>query len=557
MRRTSILLGLLLAASAGAQSTDGDWTGDEAVLKSMGLPTKGAALLKILRDRTPKPDTVSEFNKHVPHLSASTFAERNKANADLIKMGPVIRPLLERLLLDSKLELETKRRLQAILEQFPAEKDINAVSAAAHLLNRDKPDGRLTVLLDYVPHATNENVRQEVQRAIDDAALGNGEPAALITAGLKDEDPARRAAAGEALVRAVGPKKAMKAIEPLLKDAHPLVRYQLGLALVEKHALAGVPLLIQTITDGPSERVEFALELLYRVAGEKAPTEYYQGKKNAAAVAAKWQDWFDKNETSIDLSKLTERQNFGYTVITMVPLKVNAKSKIYEIGPRPQAAVRWEFEGPRSPFDVQILGPNRLLLAEYSDRAVTERDFKGNVIKQFPANLPIGCQRLPNGNTFIVTRQLVQIVDPEGTEVFAWKPQPNPLIMYAQWQRNGQIVVLSTGGLCQLLDSQGKELKRFTVPGTAAVVGSNIEVLPNGRVLIPLYTQQAIAEYDWTGKNLWQVPAPRPLSVSRLPNGNTLVTTVLQPYRIVEIDREGREVWTLQTDGRPYRARGR
>jgi hypothetical protein len=28
-------------------------------------------------------------------------------------------------------------------------------------------------------------------------------------------------------------------------------------------------------------------------------------------------------------------------------------------------------------------------------------------------------------------------------------------------------------------------------------------------------------------------------------------------YRVVEIDRDGKEVWSYQTDGRPFRARRR
>src|SRR5207253_9139392 len=110
-------------------------------------------------------------------LGSVNYPERIKANADLLKMGAVTRPLLERLLADTTPELETKRRLQAILAQFPADKENLAVTAAAHLLERDKPAGRLKVLLDFVPHATNESVRQEVQRAIDGAALEDKKPA--------------------------------------------------------------------------------------------------------------------------------------------------------------------------------------------------------------------------------------------------------------------------------------------------------------------------------------------------------------------------------------------
>src|SRR5205814_691956 len=154
-----------------------------------------------------------------------------------------------------------------------------------------------------------------------------------------------------------------------------------------------------------------------------------------------------------------ERLDFGYTVISVTQVRVNTKSKIFELSARPQNQVRWEVEGPRSAFDVQVLGPNRLLDAEYSDNRVTERDFKGHILKQFNATLPMGCQRLPNGNTFIVTRQRLQIVDADGKEAFVWMPQvANGIIMSAHCLRNGDIALMVSGGVCQLLDRGGKEL---------------------------------------------------------------------------------------------------
>lgn len=534
-----------------------DWSYEESVLRGMNLPTKGSDLLRILRDRTPKEDTVAQFKKHASRLDAANFAERMKANADLLKMGSVIRPLLEQLIAEGRLELETKRRVEQILETFPPEKDIAAVSAASRLIDRDKPAERLPVLLDFIPHATNEAVRQDVQRAIDGSALEGKKPAALILEALKDSTPARRAAAGEALVRTLGPAEAKVHIEPLLADAHPLVRYQVGKALVEKHDKAGLPMLIASINTDVPERVEYVMDLLQRAAGESAPNDYYQGKQNADKVAGVWKKWHEDNQAKLDLSKLLNQTTLGYTVITMMALKVNAKSKIVEIGPRPQNAVRWEFESPRYPVDVEILGPNRLLIAEYQDRRVTERDFKGNILKEFPApTFPIACQRLPNGQTFIATRQQLQILDSEGKQVFSWQPQPNPFITAAYRQKNGHIAVITSGGVCQLIDAQGKELKKFNIGAAVSIIGTNIEVLPNGRVLVPLYTQNQIAEFDWNGQKVWQAQANRPLSVTRLANGNTLVTHSLD-YRVVELDRNGKEVWSYRAEGRPFRARRR
>ena len=469
-------------------------------------------------------------------------------------MGPVVRPLLENLLLDIKADAETVARLRQVLGKFPAEADFAAASAAARLIARDQPPGSLPVLLDFISYATSEPVRQEVQRAINKVALAEKKPSPLLIAALKDTVPARRAAAGEAMLR-VGGGSAKEAIAPLLTDAHPLVRCQIGMALVETHDQSGVPLLIKALIDSPPERAQHVLELLDRVTAEDAPTEYYRGKQSAGVCCAAWTGWYEKHQAKLDLAKQLTKSELGFTIITTSALKPNTKNKVLEIGPGPANEPRWEFDGPRYPLDVHIIGANRLLMAEYFDRRVTERDFKGNILKQFHANLPVACQRLPNGDTFIVTRQLLSIVDPDGKEVFTWSPQL-PSITAAKRLRNGQIAVVTTGGRCQLLDIKGRELKSFQMGGAVYTLGGNIDVLPNGRILTPLNNLNRVVEFDWAGNKHWEAIVSRPVSATRLSNGHTLVTCSLD-YRVIELDAQGKEVWSYHTEGRPFRARRR
>ena len=555
------MLGLLVAISAQAQSGgDSDWAADEAVLREQKLPTKGADLLQILRDRTPSLQTAEQFHKNVALLKAAPYGQRVKATDELLKMGPLIRPLLENMLLESKIDPETDSRLRLVLERFPAEKDIVAVTSTARLLQRDKPADSLPVLLDFVPHAANESVRQEVQRAINATGFSDKEPAPLLIESLKDSNPARRAAAAEVLLRVAG-AAAKDKVELLKKDDHPQVRYQIGLALVEKNDKAGLPLLIQAVAELPPDAVDAALDLLYRAAGEDAPSVAYDGKKNAAACSAAWTKWHDKHHETLDLAKQLAKSDLGFTVITSTMLgvkagKVNNSSQVFELGAGPERARRWEFDGPRYPVDVQIVGPDRLLVAEYIDNRVTERDFKGKILKTFPAQLATGCQRLANGQTLIVSRQILKIVDREGKETFSWAPQPFN-IAAGYGLRNGQVAVATSDGRCRLLDPQGRELKSIQV-GPIYIMGGSIEVLSNGHILAPLYSQNSVAEFDWTGNKLWQAQVVRPTSATRLANGNTLVTCgMTMPGRVLEIDKNGKEVWSLAVEGRYVCARRR
>ena len=84
-------------------------------------------------------------------------------------------------------------------------------------------------------------------------------------------------------------------------------------------------------------------------------------------------------------------------------------------------------------------------------------------------------------------------------------------------------------------------------------LGANIDVLPNGRVLVPQYRNHKVTEYDLNGKVVWEARVQAPTSAVRLANGHTLAATLLG-QRVLELNRNGQEVWQHQTDGRPWRA---
>jgi hypothetical protein len=105
------------------------------------------------------------------------------------------------------------------------------------------------------------------------------------------------------------------------------------------------------------------------------------------------------------------------------------------------------------------------------------------------------------------------------------------------------------------LDASGKELKSFPV-GPSSLGG--LEVLPNGRILIALYSNNMVVEYDQEGRRIWEAKVTQPSSATRLPNGNTLVACSLGNQQVVELDRSGNVVWQHQAPNqRPWKARRR
>ena len=62
-----------------------------------------------------------------------------------------------------------------------------------------------------------------------------------------------------------------------------------------------------------------------------------------------------------------------------------------------------------------------------------------------------------------------------------------------------------------------------------------------------------MVELNQQGNVVWQVGMEQPIAAVRLHNGNTLITSMTE-HRAVEVDRDGKEVWTYRQDTRVTRA---
>jgi hypothetical protein len=344
------------------------------------------------------------------------------------------------------------------------------------------------------------------------------------------------------------------AVLKVARELPPLQRLPVGVALVDGGHQAEVPLLIDLLPQLPAREVWRAEEVLYRLAGDQAPAAV---GRDLTAVKARelWAAWWQKHGGGLDLVKLAgQPRMLGYTLVSLADgAGKGSMGRVYEIGPNKQ--VLWEIDQLRYPVDVQVTGHNRVLIAEYLNRRVTERDFSGKILWEYQVDLPIGCQRLANGHTFIVTRRQLVELNRDGVEVYSHYPSATS-IAAAQKLRNGQIVLVSGGQCLRLEAGTNKVLHSFPV-GLVYNLGGNIEVLANGRVLVPEYRNNRVVEYDPEGKPCWEVSAPEPTAVMRLPNGHTLVVCI-QKQRVLEFDRNGQEVGNLPPiEGRPWRVRKR
>jgi HEAT repeat protein len=547
MRWTAVALtlaacSLLLAAEPDAAAQD------EATLKAAGLASDGPALVEFFKKRAATDAARARAAELVKQLGDDDFGVREKASAALVSLGRAALPALKAGVDDG--DAEVARRAAECLRLIETDAATALASAAARLVALRKPDGAAEVLLAYLPCADGETADEEARTALAAVTLRGGRPDPAVVKALEDADPVRRGAAAEALCRA-GAKESLPAVRKLLADRDPRARLRAALALAALKERDAVPALIGLLAELPPEQGWRAEDVLQRLAGDGAPLVSLAGDEAARKKCRDaWADWWKKHGEKADLARLDPGQALlGYTA--MIVFENNGTGRAFEVGR--DGKRRWEIPNLQNPVDVRVVPGGRVLIAEHGSNRVTERTFKGDVVWQHEVNSPILCQRLPNGNTFIVTASTLIEVDPKGKVVLNLTP-PNGARAAHKYPDGTIGLVGSDNATWKRLDASGKELKSVAVQVQISNGIGGVEFLRDGRLLV---TQgNKVVEYDADGKVVWQADVPQAYPLSRAPNGHTLVATTAES-RFVELNREGKIVWEHKVQGTPWIARRR
>jgi hypothetical protein len=545
---------------AQAQGNDSDYK----LLQGVGLKTEGVALLDYFRQRTFKEPDPAELARLFQQLGSDSFAARNKAHQELLRMGPPVVAGLKAEENKANLDTEVRVRIQDVRDQIMAKVDPSIQAATARLIGALKPDGAAEILLGYIPFAPNQSVVDELCTAVSAVAMKNGKPDPAVIKSLTDANNYKRIAAAEALMNNKD-KEHLPAIRKLLKDEDDHVRLRVGLALVVAREKEALPVLIELLAAPKLDRLWQVEEILVRLAGSDAP-EVSLGNTDEARKKCRdaWQDWLTKQGDKLDLAKLDQPQNLlGYTLIVQQSLnrivngqRMQATGQIVELDA--QKKERWKFEVNTYPVDAQVTRQDRVLVAEYHGARVTERDFKGDIKwEQAVGGNPIGVQGLANDHIFVVMQNRLVEYDRDHKEVFSFnRPGNGGEFFRARKMRNGDVVFITNAGQCTRIESARQTtIKTFQV-GNIPVLFGNIDVLPDGGVIVPDFNQSRVVEYDAEGKIRKQFQVQWPNSVMRLPNGNTLVGSQ-NTRMVIEFDRTGQQVSSYNTDGMVFNARRR
>ena len=538
------LLGCTLFVPAGTEQK----VRDEDTVKTANLATDAPALMEFFKKHTIGEVDRERIKKLISDMGDDSFEVRQKASEQLVLIGVGARDLLRDAVQNPDVEISI--RATRVLDQIEKDGGPPVVCAAARLLAARNPDGAAEVLLNFLPSAEDTSIIDAVSQTLMQTGFRGGKPLKCLTDALDDASPLRRGVAAEVLCRGGGDSLQPR-IRKMLRDADATVRLRAAQALFDVHDKEAVPTLIALLVDLPRDQAWRAEDVLCVMAGEKAPNGSLGNDDNARREYRKsWEQWWKENGEGLDLAKLEQRQRQqGFTLICQLDGKAGSIGRVQELDA--EGKVRWQIENLRYPVDAQMIGDDHVLISEYSGRQVTERNLKGEVLwTQTVNNMLLGARRLPDGNTFIVTRNALIEVNKDGKELVNI-PRPNDIAAGTRL-RNGDYAIVTTQGKFVGLNPKGKEVTSFAV-GQVLSIGSSIEVLPNGRVLVPLYSQSKVVEYDTDGKVTWEASVQLPTSIVRLPNGNVLVAS-RNTRNIVELDRTGKEVAKVACDGMPLKA---
>jgi HEAT repeat protein len=538
-----------LAQLAGKQRPDpvpnppDDWQRCRHAWAAWWRSIDSASLLGFFQDRTLSDKVRDRVQTLIRQLGDDSFDVRETASAKLLAMGPSVLPLLHRAETSSDQEVVSRARDCLKVLDHAREGELT-VTSAARLLALRKPAGSAPILLGYLPFAEDETALDAAQEALAAVAFGKGKMDAAILAALKDPSPLRRAAAVTALCGS-GSSDLAPARE-LLHDRDPAVRLPAAVALAHRHHQAAIPVLIDLLgAPLPALRTGQIEEILQRLAGDHAPASPAGSDETARNRCRQaWSAWWQEYGSQIDLARLDGPPHLlGYTLLVLG--NRNIPGQVQERGT--DGKIRWEISGLLFPTDVRVLPGNRVLIAEYHGQQVTERDFQNRIVWKRQVAMPINCQRLANGNTVIVSRNMVQEIDRQNKEVFTYRRPQHDLAAGARL-RDGRIVCLTTTGFCLCIDAAGREIRSFPI-GPCAL--GSIDVLSGGRVLAPQPVNNRVVEFDLEGKVVWQAPLSAPNSAVRLANGHTLVACN-NTQRLVELDRSGKVITEKKLDANPW-----
>ena len=369
-------------------------------------------------------------------------------------------------------------------------------------------------------------------------------------------DPLLMGAIGRALVRepVTGAVDAVRAAIAVITDPESLEPLHMVLeALGEpdekdpvRAAFTKVRSGDQTALRGLIEKLDSAsdvlrgrvLEYLYRVADDDAPGEPWLGTPEARGHARDaWLEWAD---TAIQAKRPSFPEPPKFRDRTLVVLLDLGQVIMLDSADKPL----WVLNRVDFPLDAEPMSGGRVLLAENQANRVTIRSRTGAIVWEHAVTSPLVAQAVEDGRIFVATRQELFEVDRSGRRTRVWQRPEGETYMRASRLEDGGLGLITFRQRFIRLDAEGRSVVSFPVFVTTS--GGRIDVAADGRVLVPMMTQDRVVEYDAAGVIVRSFSIIEPIVAKRLASGHVMVTS-MEDRMAAEFDAAGRRIWELSS----------
>jgi Mala s 1-like protein len=203
-----------------------------------------------------------------------------------------------------------------------------------------------------------------------------------------------------------------------------------------------------------------------------------------------------------------------------------------------------------------LTGPLRaetyIYVADHNTGKVIKIKPDGSLVWDAPNGNGHDVQVLPSKNILINHGNVVEEVAPDKKVVWS---VGRPIVTSAesvQRLTNGNTIIADTGRMKVLeIDTDKKVIWEFDVPNDnkrKPATMRQVRRLENGNTLICASTEDKVLEVSPEKKVVWSHALPFPYLATRLPSGNTLISSgdgygSPRGYFVVEVNKEGKEVW--------------
>jgi len=299
----AICLLVFYSLSPGQETGNDGVADDEKLLRAADVPVEGKGLLDFLRGQVPTAGDQKEVETLFRQLDSASFKVRQAASIGLIAMGPKMVPVLKRLLQTGP-PLEVRRRAEGCLLAVHKKYSPAVTAAAVRLVKARKPDGACAALLEFAPFAPDDMVAEEVLEAVTVVGVVEKKVEPVLERALRDPQVRRREIAA-LLVGRFGTPAQRKAVGELLDDKDLAVRFRAAQGLIGAGTREALPVLVESLRQGPEGLAELAEEILLQAAGTTAPKIRFAAERPERDKCHQaWKQWLQAHQANVDLSKV-------------------------------------------------------------------------------------------------------------------------------------------------------------------------------------------------------------------------------------------------------------